>query len=196
MLNYTNNYKRNLIIYWQQFYPNWQIPNGYHVHHIKPKCTFTDPNDPRIHHPRNLIALHPDDHRSIHFCRGDQFNKSFMLHVLGRIVSEETKKKISAKNKGRILPARTDKARKNQSASQQGRILSEETKKKIGTANKGLTRSEAQKQRISAGHKGLIQSEFTKQKRSIALKGRKRPQEVIDKILETKRRNKENKQGK
>lgn len=36
------------------------------------------------------------------------------------------------------------------------------------------------------------QSEETKLKRSLSLSGRKRPQEVIDKIKETKRKNKMN----
>ena len=39
---------------------------------------------------------------------------------------------------------------------------------------------------------GKKQSEETKLKRSLSLSGRKRPQEVIDKIKETKRKNKMN----
>jgi len=65
------NYRKNITMYWQQYFPNWAIPKGFHVHHIKPKGTFEDKNAPFMHHPKNLIALHPDDHASIHISRGD-----------------------------------------------------------------------------------------------------------------------------
>lgn len=66
-------YRKNLINYWRQYYPDWEIPKGYHVHHIKPKSLGgTD-------EARNLIALHPDDHVSIHLLRGDRYVKGRLL---------------------------------------------------------------------------------------------------------------------
>ena len=102
---YTNNYRSNLTKFWQQYYPNWTIPNGYHVHHIKPKSTFSDPNDPRIHHPKNLITLHPDDHASIHKCRGDKYlSNNFITSIVGRKDSIETRIKKSISTSGENHP--------------------------------------------------------------------------------------------
>lgn len=73
------------------------------MHHIKPKCTFKDKNDPAINHPRNLIALHPDDHVTIHKCRGDKFvNGATLTIIAGWAISQETRDKISKTQKGRI----------------------------------------------------------------------------------------------
>lgn len=33
----SKSYRNNLIEYWQQYYPNWQIPAGFHVHQGVPK---------------------------------------------------------------------------------------------------------------------------------------------------------------
>jgi len=78
---------------------------GYHVHHIKPKSTFEDKNDPQIHHPRNLIALHPDDHISIHKCRGDKQSMNFIRAIKpGYKHSSKTLLKMSKSLKGRISP--------------------------------------------------------------------------------------------
>jgi hypothetical protein len=91
---YTYNYRQNLINYWQQFYPNWDIPKGYHVHHIKPKSLGG------TNHPKNLIALHPDDHISIHRCRGDKIlDNHFLLSKTKH--TKNTKSKISSSNKGK-----------------------------------------------------------------------------------------------
>jgi len=71
---HKTNYRKNLTLYWQQYFSGYQIPKGYHVHHIKPKTTGGD------NHPSNLIALHPDDHISIHKCRGDNVaNNVFII---------------------------------------------------------------------------------------------------------------------
>ena len=71
---YNKNYRKNLTLYWKQFYPNWSIPKGYDVHHIKPRCLW-DKEEIEQHHPKNLIALHPDDHYSIHNNRGEYEEK-------------------------------------------------------------------------------------------------------------------------
>lgn len=72
---YNNNYRRNLKLYWQQYIPNWNIPKGYHVHHIKPQSVGG------THHPKNLIALHPDDHFTIHKLRGDRYINTGFLTI-------------------------------------------------------------------------------------------------------------------
>lgn len=91
---HPTDYRKNLVLYWQQFNPVYQIPPGYHVHHIRPRCTYTDPDDPCINHPRNLIALHPDDHQTIHICRGDT-NVKGLLSVKDRRCRKLTRQRMS-----------------------------------------------------------------------------------------------------
>ena len=81
--------------------------------------------------------------------------------MTGRNHSEETKKKISVSGAGlgRIL---SDEAKKRISKAQKGnqyclgRILSEETKQKISEARKGINHSEETKQKIRESNKGIL----------------------------------------
>ena len=112
-------YRRALVEYRRQYEPDWDIPVGFHVHHIKPKSLGgTD-------HPTNLIALHPDDHVAIHRHRGDRVNESgfhvmadYLYHnphpCLGKKLSEETKRKISKSHMGK--PKHTPKSKAKISA--------------------------------------------------------------------------------
>jgi hypothetical protein len=88
---HSTDYKRNLIQYWRQMNPLYNIPNGFTVHHITPKTVAKDSGwtEEQINHPRNLIALHPDDHISIHRLRGDKINDNF-IRVVG--ISNKGKK--------------------------------------------------------------------------------------------------------
>lgn len=180
-VRYTKNYKKNLELYWQQFYPDWQVPAGYHVHHIKPKCTFEDRNDPSIHHPRNLIALHVDDHVSIHKCRGDKLAVSLIWSMKDRVMTAETKQKIGDANRGRSF---TVAHKQNIAVAHMGKTASEETKQKmtesqtgrknpgVAFAQTGKKRSEEIKRKISATLKGRVFSEESKLKMSQAQKKR------------------------
>lgn len=164
--NYNNNPRRNLTLYWKQFYPEWEIPAGFHVHHIKPKCTFESHDDPRIHHPKNLIALHPDDHISIHKCRGDKWiSERFILHVAGQKFSDETKRKMSQTKQGRVLSSETknriSKSRKGYKHTtsaienmKKAQLKSELTKRKLSDSHRGKIFSEEHCANISAGKKG------------------------------------------
>ena len=142
---YSNNHRHNLTIYWRQFYPNWTIPKGYHVHHIKPKCTFADKNDPRIHHPRNLIALHPDDHQTIHRCRGDHQLANGILSVRHAIRTTEHTEKIAAANRGK---KRTEPAW-NKGLHYRLPPCAEATKKKIAKTLTGSKRPQVVNDKIS-----------------------------------------------
>jgi hypothetical protein len=77
--------------------------------------------------------------------------------MLGKNQSEKTRKKISIANKGRIVSEETKKKLK-------GRIVSEETKKKLSLANKGRIVSEETKKKLSLANIGKKQSEETKKK--------------------------------
>jgi len=102
---YSDNYRQNLINHMHQFDPSWSIPDGYHVHHIIPQCLGG------THDPSNLIALHPDDHISVHKLRGDKISDNFFLVTkniygennpfYGKKHTEETKLAISKSKKGR-----------------------------------------------------------------------------------------------
>ena len=154
---YTNNYRSNLTKYWRQFYPNWTIPDGHHVHHIKPKSTFSDPNDPRVHHPRNLIALHPDDHISIHYCRGDKHIANGFLSIRDRKQTEATKIKISNYHSGK---SKSKEHRKKLSLVNIGKKLSLETKKKMSLAKTGVIFSDETKRKISEKQLGKLNHGF------------------------------------
>jgi len=137
---HPTNYRKNLIQYWRQFYPDWNIPKGFHVHHIKPKSLFKD--DPRAHHPRNLIALHPDDHVSIHRLRGDATTGNFIRvggRVFGYTHSEETKKKIANSRVGVKRKPFTPEHKAKLSAATKGRkigAMSQEHKAAIAASQK------------------------------------------------------------
>lgn len=75
--------------------------------------------------------------------------------TLGRIVSEETKKKISEANKGRVA---SEEQRRSMSERQKGKTLSDETKRKIGESNKGKKHTEEAKKKIGNGNKGKKRS--------------------------------------
>ena len=144
---YTANHRHNLINYWRQYFPEWVIPAGYHVHHIKPKCTFKDQTDPRIHHPTNLIALHPDDHVSIHKCRGDKVTEKFIRvagsKLKGKPKTKEHNKKVSIALKGRKLSPEhiknMKKALKGRATWNKGIPASDEAKKKMSQSHRGIT---------------------------------------------------------
>jgi hypothetical protein len=102
MIIYTNNYRRNLELYWRQLYPNWKIPIGYHVHHIMPISLGG------THHPSNLIALHIDDHVSIHKCRGDSVVNG-LIRIANMKHTAKTKLAIGRSRKGTVMTATTKK---------------------------------------------------------------------------------------
>ncbi len=127
IIYHPTNYRKNLETYWRQYYPEWNIPEGYEVHHIKPQCLFKE-GDPAAHHPRNLIALCKDDHYSIHKCRGDQCADPKWIIAGGmtnKNHTKETKLQQSIKMMG--------------NTNGKGRKASEETKRNQSVAMKGNT---------------------------------------------------------
>ena len=83
----------------------------------------------------------------------------------GRVVSEETKEKISKGNKGKKLSDAHKESLKGP--------LTTAHKKKISDALKGKPKSEEHKQKTRIARLGKKDSEETKQRKSSALKGRK-----------------------
>jgi group I intron endonuclease len=102
------------------------------------------------------------------------------------LFTEETRKKISLKNKGKIVSEET---RKKMSASRLGKSLSEEHKKKLSEIKKGKTFSEEHKKNLSNSQIGLTRqfSEEHKKKLSEAKKGKCISSEHKEKISLTSR---------
>ena len=69
------------------------------------------------------------------------------VQVEGKYIpSEETRRKISEGNKGKVLSEET---RKKLSKISKGKVVSQETRKKVSEANKGKRRTEEQRRRMS-----------------------------------------------
>ena len=106
-----------------------------------------------------------------------------IIHKKGKILSEETKRKLSEALKGKILSEETKRklseALKGKNNPMYGKQLSEETKRKMSEAQKGNKNmlgkhhSQESKRKISESLKGKILSEETKRKMSESLKGNK-----------------------
>lgn len=84
-----------------------------------------------------------------------------------RIISDETRKKLSEAGKGR---KHTEEAKKKIGLIHKGKIISEEAKKKIGEANSKYTRDDSYRKKMSEVKKGEIRSEETRLKMSNAKK--------------------------
>ena len=127
--------------------------------------------------------------------------------------SEETRRKLSEFNKGKILSAET---RRKMSKANKGKTLSKEHRRKLSEANKGKTHSaetrrklsevnkgkkqkphsEETRHRISEAKKGKPHSVETRRKISEAQKGRKHSAETLRKMSETKKGEKNPNYGK
>ena len=126
--------------------------------------------------------------------------------VLGLIVSDETKRKLSEINKGKT---HSDETKRKLSEINKGKKVSDETRRKLSEMNKGekhpffgktgegnpffgKKHSEETLKKMSESAKGRKHSEETLKKISEAAKGRKHSDETRRKMRETRRKNKEN----
>jgi hypothetical protein len=103
----------------------------------------------------------------------------------GRILSDETKAKLSAAQKGRTL---SEESKAKISAAKKGKTFSEEHKAKISAVNKGKTLSEEHKAKIGAASKGRTHSEESKAKMSAFQKGRTLSEEHKAKLSAARKR--------
>lgn len=86
-----------------------------------------------------------------------------------RILSEETKRRISEGNKGKIVSSET---RRKISEGNKRKKLSEETRRKMSEGNKGRVLSEETKHKISEARKGSGHTQETRLKISESKKGK------------------------
>ena len=127
----------------------------------------------------------------IHLYDSTNRNKGYNMTLggdgtLGHEVTEETRRKISQSQKGRVP---WNKGKK-------GITLSEETRQKISKSLKGRILSEETRQKISKSHKGLKHTESTKNKLSIIKKGQVSPRKGITLSEETIQKISQSKKGK
>lgn len=113
--------------------------------------------------------------------REDTYNLSLGGYgsFLGQHHSEESKKKISESNKGRVVSKET---RKKISESEKGKTVSEETKKKLSKAQMGKYHSEASRKKISEFQTGRSVSRETRKKLSIVNTGKRHSEETKQKL--------------
>jgi len=119
-------------------------------------------------------------------------------HNYGKTASEETKIKMSVSRKGKT---HSEESKIKMSEAHKGKIISEESKKRMSVANKGKILSEETKIKMSAAKKNI--SEETRRKISETSKGRIHSEETKRKISdanknrseETKRKLSEAKKG-
>lgn len=81
----------------------------------------------------------------------------------GRIVSEETRRKISEGNKGKIQPPHTEEAKKKIGDAGRGRKHTDETKAIMSAASKGKPKSEEHRRKLSEYLTGRPQTEASKE---------------------------------
>ena len=118
-----------------------------------------------------LIFMKESEHNSLH--------KKGNIYMLGKHLSEESKKKISEANKGKKM---SDETRKKMSEAHKN--MSEETRRKLSEAHKGKRFSEETRKKISEAAKGKKMSDETKKKMSAAQKGKKLSEETRRKMSE------------
>ena len=93
----------------------------------------------------------------------------------GCVACEETRKKISESNKGRIAPNK-------------GKPMSEEQKRKLSEINKGKHHSDETKRKMSEKRKGRHHTEESKKKMSEIKKGKHHSEETRRKMSEAAKR--------
>lgn len=111
---------------WMDFY-NCEIPEGYVIHH-------------RDNNSLNNCIL------NLQLMRWSDHNK---LHMTGRTLSDETKKKMSESHKGKTF---SEEHKQKISESKKGVIFSEEHKQNLSDSLTGKTLSEEHKIKLSESH--------------------------------------------
>lgn len=133
-------------------------------------------------------------------CFSDETRNKIRLANLGKKHSDETRAKLRAKRNLRICKPCSEETKRKISESNKGKIISREsvekmriakigkkpsaeTRAKLSAARKGRIVSEHTRKLYSIIHKGKIVSEETRQKQSAVRKGRKLPPDRLAKFL-------------
>ena len=118
----------------------------YHAHHEN-----RIRNDNRLENLEwELIAEHLSEHKQN---VSEETRKRMSEAQKGKVFSEETRRKLSEAGKRRT---HSEEARRKISEAKKGRELSEETKKKMGEAKIGIKKSEETKKKMGEAKKGML----------------------------------------
>lgn len=188
-------------------------------HHIIPKCMGG------LNDSENLVKLTPEEHYVAHQLlvkiypevKGLSYaakmmtvTSKFMVRTnklygwvkraarnacVGKIISLETRKKLSEAGKGKAGKANlgkkaSEETKKKMSIARIGKIRSEDTISKTAKSNTGQRRSEESKKKMSLSALGKIISKDTALKISKANRGRKQSEDHILKRVATRAKNK------
>ena len=112
-------------------------------------------------------------------------------HHKGKVLSEETKRKISEAKKSKGL---SEEHKRKLLEANRGKVVSEETRRKIGEHHKGKVLSDETRRKISEAKKGVRRSDETRRKIGEGNKGKVISEETRRKISESmKRKHNQNK---
>src|ERR1700694_6194578 len=92
-------------------------------------------------------------------------------------LTEEQRRQRSERLKGLVRGPTSEETKKKLSLINKGKVLSEEHKQKIAAAHLGVGHSEESKRKMSAARVGRKHSEETRKRMSLARKGKKRSEE-------------------
>jgi hypothetical protein len=102
--------------------------------------------------------------------RSQEIKQKIRNSLIGHLVSEESRRKISeTKKNNKYIVSKETRAKLRKV--NKGKILSEEHKQKISNSNKGREFSEEHKRNLSISHKGYHPTEEAKKNNSIAHRG-------------------------
>jgi len=107
--------------------------------------------------------------------------------LVGHFVSEQTRAKIGAGNKGKHL---TEETKNRIAITLKGRYITEETRAKLSASLKGRHLSQEHKNNVSKGCKGIPCSEDQKAKMSVIMKKKWQDREYAKKVLAYSKPNK------
>lgn len=134
---------------------------------------------PRVEDLTKTEQLYLDGFEAYNPALGYNLARDAERPALGRVVTAETREKLSESHKG-LLQSPESKAKR--SASLTGIKRSPTTCAKIGDAHRGLHHTEEAKVKIGAAHKGVVITQETRAKISAGNLGKKRSEETKAKI--------------
>jgi hypothetical protein len=151
----------------------------YEAHHIIPKCMGGEGHSQKIDHP-NIVLLTAKEHYMAHrllvLIYPSNNKLRFAMRMMINVASGKIKYMPSSRIYSRLredynkIPF-SDETKKKMSKSQTGKIQSKETIQKRVNANIGRKNSEETKQKMSQSRKGILFSDETKKKMSDSKKG-------------------------
>jgi hypothetical protein len=126
----------------------------YLLHKMLPSCDKMSTAFWRMSNTNTEGKRHIPNSRSFEVARKAHAVAMSELHT-GKVVSEETKEKISKANTGKVLSEET---KEKMSKTHTGKVVSAETKERISKARTGKVHSKETKEKMSKAMRGMVRS--------------------------------------